>query len=113
MTTAQLTRIGKTTVATCVGLSFAQVRPGDRVVAINADTAFGTLGARVDTAPRSPDLLQHRLVAHHGRTLGDGQRGGENEYCTPLFVATKVEAAPISIGSSISTDDPFCRPKPL
>ena len=38
----------------CVGLSFAQVRPGDRVVAINADTAFGTLGARVDTAPRSP-----------------------------------------------------------
>jgi MinD-like ATPase involved in chromosome partitioning or flagellar assembly len=54
MTTTQPTRIGKTTVATCVGLSFAQVRPGDLVVAINADTAFATLGARVDTAPRSP-----------------------------------------------------------
>jgi hypothetical protein len=33
---------------------------------------------------------------------------GENEYCTPLFVATKLEAAPLSTGSSISTDDPFC-----
>jgi hypothetical protein len=35
------------TVAACVGLSCAQVRHDDRVVAIHADT-FGTLGARVD-----------------------------------------------------------------
>jgi hypothetical protein len=34
--------------ATCVGLSFAQIRHDDRVVAIHANTAFGTLGARVD-----------------------------------------------------------------
>jgi MinD-like ATPase involved in chromosome partitioning or flagellar assembly len=31
-----------------VGSIFAQVRHDDRVVAIDADTAFGRLGARVD-----------------------------------------------------------------
>jgi hypothetical protein len=36
---------------------------------------------------------------------------GETEYRTPLFVATK--PAPVCIGSSISTDKPFCRPTPL
>jgi MinD-like ATPase involved in chromosome partitioning or flagellar assembly len=55
MTTTQPTRIGKTTVATCGGLSFAQVRHDDRVVAIHADTAFGPLGARVD--PRATGSL--------------------------------------------------------
>ena len=40
--------VGKTTVAACVGSIFAQLRPDDRVVAIDADTAFGKLGARVD-----------------------------------------------------------------
>jgi len=48
MTTTQPTRIGKTTVATCVGSIFAQVRHDHRVVAIDADTAFGKLGAQVD-----------------------------------------------------------------
>ena len=48
MTTTPPTRIGKTTVAACVGSIFAQVRHDDRVVAIDADTAFGKLGARVD-----------------------------------------------------------------
>ena len=38
----------QTTVAACVGSIFAQVRHDDRVVAIDADTAFGRLGARVD-----------------------------------------------------------------
>jgi|tagenome__1003787_1003787.scaffolds.fasta_scaffold19803296_2 MinD-like ATPase involved in chromosome partitioning or flagellar assembly len=47
MTTTPPTRIGKTTVA-AVGLSFAQVRHDDRVVAIDADTAFAKLGAQVD-----------------------------------------------------------------
>jgi MinD-like ATPase involved in chromosome partitioning or flagellar assembly len=45
----------KTTVATCVGLTFAQVRQDDRVAAIHADTAFGTFGARVD--PRATGSL--------------------------------------------------------
>ena len=48
MTTTPPTRIGKTTVAACAGSSFAQVRHDDPVVAIDADTAFGRLGARVD-----------------------------------------------------------------
>jgi hypothetical protein len=42
------TRIGKTTVAASVGSIFAQLRQDGRVVAIDADTAFGKLTARVD-----------------------------------------------------------------
>jgi hypothetical protein len=48
MTTTPSTRIGKTIVAACVGSIVAQLRQDDRVVAVDADTAFGTLGARVD-----------------------------------------------------------------
>ena len=48
MTTTRPTRIGKTTVAACARSSFAQVRHDDPVVAIDANTAFGRLGARVD-----------------------------------------------------------------
>ena len=44
--------VGKTTVAACVGSIFAQVRLEDRVVAIDADTAFGQLGSRID--PETP-----------------------------------------------------------
>ena len=58
MTTTPPTRIGKTTVAACAGSSFAQVRHDDRVVAIDADTAFGRLGARA--APRRIKML-HEL----------------------------------------------------
>jgi MinD-like ATPase involved in chromosome partitioning or flagellar assembly len=39
---------GKTTIAACVGSIFAELRQEDRVVAIDADTAFGKLGSRVD-----------------------------------------------------------------
>ena len=48
MTTTPPTGIGKTTVAACVGSIFAQLSQDDLVVAIDADTAFGKLGARVD-----------------------------------------------------------------
>ena len=48
MTTTPPTRIGKTTVAACAGSSFVQVRHDDRVVAIDADTAFGRVGARAN-----------------------------------------------------------------
>src|SRR5258705_11940909 len=48
MTTTPSTRIGKTIVAACVGSIFAQLRQDGRVVAIDADTSFGKLGARVD-----------------------------------------------------------------
>ena len=39
---------GKTTVAASVGSIFAELRQDDRVVAIDADTAFGKLGSRID-----------------------------------------------------------------
>lgn len=39
---------GKTTIATCVGSLLAELRQEDRVVAIDADTAFGKLGSRID-----------------------------------------------------------------
>ncbi|MBV9512894.1 MAG: MinD/ParA family protein [Mycobacteriaceae bacterium] len=40
--------VGKTTVAASVGSVLADLRQDDRVVAIDADTAFGKLGSRVD-----------------------------------------------------------------
>ena len=48
MTTTPPTRIGKTTVAVCVGSIIAQLRQDGRVVAIDADTSFGKLKARID-----------------------------------------------------------------
>src|ERR1700751_3936680 len=43
--------VGKTTIAACVGSIFAELRQQDRVVAVDADTAFGRLRSRID--PRS------------------------------------------------------------
>lgn len=40
--------VGKTTVSASVGSVFAELRHTDRVVAVDADTAFGKLGSRVD-----------------------------------------------------------------
>jgi MinD-like ATPase involved in chromosome partitioning or flagellar assembly len=40
--------VGKTSVAASVGSVFAELRPSDRVVAVDADTAFGRLGSRID-----------------------------------------------------------------
>jgi MinD-like ATPase involved in chromosome partitioning or flagellar assembly len=40
--------VGKTTVAASLGSVFAEVRQGERVVAIDADTSFGKLGSRID-----------------------------------------------------------------
>jgi MinD-like ATPase involved in chromosome partitioning or flagellar assembly len=40
--------VGKTTVAASVGSIFAQLRRQDRVVALDADTAFGRLSSRID-----------------------------------------------------------------
>jgi MinD-like ATPase involved in chromosome partitioning or flagellar assembly len=39
---------GKSTIAACIGSIYAQLRQDDRVVAIDADTAFGKLGSRID-----------------------------------------------------------------
>jgi MinD-like ATPase involved in chromosome partitioning or flagellar assembly len=40
--------VGKTTISASVGSILAELRQDDRVVAIDADTAFGKLGSRVD-----------------------------------------------------------------
>lgn len=40
--------VGKTSVAASVGSIFAQLRLQDRIVAIDADTAFGRLSSRID-----------------------------------------------------------------
>ena len=40
--------VGKTTVSASVGSVFAELRQDDRVVAVDADTAFGKLGTRID-----------------------------------------------------------------
>lgn len=40
--------VGKTTVAASVGSVFAALRRADHVVAVDADTAFGRLGSRID-----------------------------------------------------------------
>ena len=40
--------VGKTTVSASVGSVFAELRQDERVVAVDADTAFGKLGSRVD-----------------------------------------------------------------
>lgn len=42
--------VGKTLVAASVGSLFAELRRQDHVVAIDADTAFGRLGSRIDPA---------------------------------------------------------------
>ena len=44
--------VGKTSVAASVGSVFAVLRQRDRVVAVDADTAFGRLGSRVDPTAR-------------------------------------------------------------
>jgi MinD-like ATPase involved in chromosome partitioning or flagellar assembly len=40
--------VGKTSVAASVGSLFAELRPQDHVVAVDADTAFGRLSSRID-----------------------------------------------------------------
>ncbi|MBY0389679.1 MAG: MinD/ParA family protein [Mycobacterium pseudokansasii] len=42
--------VGKTSVAASIGSIFAELRQQDRVVAIDADTAFGRLSSRIDPA---------------------------------------------------------------
>ena len=71
MTTTQPTRIGKTTVAAWVGSSFAQVRHDDPVVAIDADTAFGQLGAPGRPVRNRIVLGPSRAADEHLDTFAD------------------------------------------
>jgi MinD-like ATPase involved in chromosome partitioning or flagellar assembly len=60
--------VGKTIVTACVGSIFAEMRRADRVVAIDADTGFGKLGARIDPAGGSYWEL---TAAEHGGSFVD------------------------------------------
>jgi MinD-like ATPase involved in chromosome partitioning or flagellar assembly len=75
--------VGKTTVAATIGSVFAQLRQGDRVVAVDADTAFGRLGSRVD--PKAVGSYWELISDHHLDTFADVRnRVGNN--AAGLFV---------------------------
>jgi MinD-like ATPase involved in chromosome partitioning or flagellar assembly len=74
---------GKTTVAACVGSIFAELRQDDRVVAIDADIAFGKLGSRVD--PNAAGSYWELASDKHLHTFADVRsRVGNN--AAGLFV---------------------------
>jgi len=60
--------VGKTTVAASVGSVFAALRRADHVVAVDADTAFGRLGSRID--PRATSSYWD-LAAEAGQSFAD------------------------------------------
>jgi MinD-like ATPase involved in chromosome partitioning or flagellar assembly len=75
--------VGKTTVSASVGSVFAELRQDDRVVAIDADTAFGKLGSRVD--PRAIGSYWELASDQHLDTFADiRSRVGNN--AAGLFV---------------------------
>jgi MinD-like ATPase involved in chromosome partitioning or flagellar assembly len=75
--------VGKTTVSACVGSVFAELRQEDRVVAIDADTAFGKLGSRVD--PRAVGSYWELATDQHLETFAD-IRGRVGNNAAGLFV---------------------------
>jgi MinD-like ATPase involved in chromosome partitioning or flagellar assembly len=75
--------VGKTTVSASVGSVFAELRHDDRVVAIDADTAFGKLGSRVD--PKAQGSYWELASDQHLETFADVRsRVGNN--AAGLFV---------------------------
>ena len=75
--------VGKTTVSASVGSIFAELRQDDRVVAIDADTAFGKLGSRID--PNAAGSYWELAADEHLDTFADVRsRVGNN--ATGLFV---------------------------
>ena len=60
---------GKTTVSACIGSVFAELRQDDRVVAVDADTAFGKLGSRVD--PKAQGSFWELAADQHLETFAD------------------------------------------
>jgi MinD-like ATPase involved in chromosome partitioning or flagellar assembly len=82
--------VGKTTVSASIGSIFAELRQDDRVVAIDADTAFGKLGSRVD--PKATGSYWELAGDQHLETFADVRsRVGNN--AAGLFVLAG-EASP-------------------
>lgn len=61
--------VGKTTVAASVGSIFAELRRQDRVVAVDADTAFGRLASRID--PRTQTSYWELAADKNLRSFAD------------------------------------------
>jgi MinD-like ATPase involved in chromosome partitioning or flagellar assembly len=61
--------VGKTSVAASVGSIFAELRRQDRVVAIDADTAFGRLASRID--PESTNSFWDLTADKHLHSYAD------------------------------------------
>jgi MinD-like ATPase involved in chromosome partitioning or flagellar assembly len=75
--------VGKSTIAASVGSVFAEFRLDDRVVAIDADTAFGKLASRID--PSTAGSYWELATDRHLFSFGDiRSRVGSNK--TGLFV---------------------------
>ncbi|MET0453437.1 MAG: MinD/ParA family protein [Mycobacterium sp.] len=75
--------VGKTTVSASIGSVFAELRQDDRVVALDADTAFGKLGSRVD--PKAVGSYWELASDQHLETFADVRsRVGNNS--AGLFV---------------------------
>ncbi|MGV0871387.1 MinD/ParA family ATP-binding protein [Mycolicibacterium sp. XJ879] len=75
--------VGKTTVSASIGSVLAELRQDDRVVAIDADTAFGKLGSRID--PRAQGSYWELASDQHLETFADVRsRVGNN--AAGLFV---------------------------
>ncbi len=82
--------VGKTTVSATIGSILAELRQEDRVVAIDADTAFGKLGSRVD--PKAMGSYWELASDQHLDTFADVRsRVGNN--AAGLFVLAG-EASP-------------------
>ncbi|MGN7778884.1 MinD/ParA family ATP-binding protein [Mycolicibacterium sp. 22603] len=75
--------VGKTTVSASVGSVLAELRQDDRVVAVDADTAFGKLGSRVD--PRAVGSYWELAADEHLETFAD-IRGRVGHNAAGLFV---------------------------
>ena len=75
--------VGKTTVSASIGSVLAELRQDDRVIAVDADTAFGKLGSRVD--PRAQGSFWELAADQHLETFADiRNRVGHN--AAGLFV---------------------------
>lgn len=75
--------VGKTTVSASIGSVLAELRQDDRVVAVDADTAFGKLGSRVD--PKAQGSFWELAADQHLETFADVRnRVGSN--AAGLFV---------------------------
>ena len=75
--------VGKTTVSASIGSVFAELRQDDRMVAIDADTAFGKLGSRVD--PKAQGSYWELASDQHLETFAD-LRGRVGNNAAGLFV---------------------------